>query len=629
MSKQFRPIVAGLAVEFSLWCIPAGLFLFIYIWNYRGPTTAIWPHYLLVSQLLLTMASLRFLFIRWIGSSAGTLVGALCSSSALLLLAVYYSATLIGLDSWGRVISLPLITAYAAQIIPFLQIIGFSPIVVAISGLISCLALWAVMYLMLKRWDWIPHLLKCGSPKFFIAVFVLIVFIIASSAWKFIQAPAVDSGEPISLTLSPNFGKLIFFQSNKKIETKKLDSIERSARANYHPVKSAQFKNVILIVVDALRADHLSVNGYLRKTTPYLEKLNHAGKLDKINRMYSVCAESSCGLSALASSRNIIKLPSQPFTLPEILRLNGYKVHMLLSGDHTNFYGLREAYGQVDSYFDGSMSNTNYMNDDQLIIDKLSHFPPYSKNPTFFQFHLMSTHALGKRDPKLSPFIPESTYAKKFPKPIDDSVNAETKQSYLNYYDNGVFRTDQMIKSILDLLDSKGYLEMALVVITSDHGELLGEWGQYQHSKTVHEEVLNIPFFMLRYGYVPNETFDRTAVASQIDIAPTILTEVGLPLPSSWSGRPLQRSKNNQDEHRYLLFQQRDEYGLIELGQVNMRWKYWIDAKSGKEQAYELISDPQERVNRISEIPVALRSRWRLQLIDMEIQNKELNSVLL
>ena len=75
-------------------------------------------------------------------------------------------------------------------------------------------------------------------------------------------------------------------------------------------------------------------------------------------------------------------MPAKAFTLHEALKRNGYGVHLIFSGDHTNFYGLREMYGPVDSYFDGSQQRykgggdlevaLRYMNDDQLVLDRLA-----------------------------------------------------------------------------------------------------------------------------------------------------------------------------------------------------------------------------------------------------------------
>src|SRR5690606_8624800 len=109
-----------------------------------------------------------------------------------------------------------------------------------------------------------------------------------------------------------------------------------------------------------------------------------------------------------------------------------------------------------------------------------------------------------------------------------------------NYYDNGVVQFDRVVSQLLEHLQHKGYLDNALVVITGDHGELLGEHGQFSHAKTVYDAVLRVPFVLIRYGYEADQQLRSDMVSSQVDIAPTILSELRMPLPSTWVGTPIQ-----------------------------------------------------------------------------------------
>ncbi len=58
---------------------------------------------------------------------------------------------------------------------------------------------------------------------------------------------------------------------------------------------------------------------------------------------------------AIARSKYVYQLSKDSYSLTELLKQYGYRVDMILGGDHTNFYGLRELYGAFDDYFDGSM----------------------------------------------------------------------------------------------------------------------------------------------------------------------------------------------------------------------------------------------------------------------------------
>ncbi len=84
------------------------------------------------------------------------------------------------------------------------------------------------------------------------------------------------------------------------------------------------------------------------------------------------------------------------------------------------------------------------------------------------------------------------------------------------------------------MLDQKGYLKDSIVIITGDHGEGLGERGNYSygHARYLYQESIHVP--LLIYADYQNLSFAR-----QIDIAPTIVDRLGLLIPSSWHGSSL------------------------------------------------------------------------------------------
>src|SRR4029079_12988499 len=127
----------------------------------------------------------------------------------------------------------------------------------------------------------------------------------------------------------------------------------------------------------------MQVYGYERPTTPFLSQMVANGSAVRVRRTQSVCSESACGLLGIGSSRYVHQFLDKPLTLPEVLRLQGYEAHMVLSGDHTNFYGLRTMYGEVDSYFDGTMSPTGYANEDALVLDALKRLKTRSTQGNF------------------------------------------------------------------------------------------------------------------------------------------------------------------------------------------------------------------------------------------------------
>jgi arylsulfatase A-like enzyme len=117
---------------------------------------------------------------------------------------------------------------------------------------------------------------------------------------------------------------------------------------------------------------------------------------------------------------------------------------------------------------------------------------------------------------------------------------------------------------------------------------------------------------MFAYGrplQMPNPV---RAFASQVDIAPTILRELGIPAPSSWVGRPLQLNQNLDisffTEHAY--------HGLIDHRDPKNEMKYTVDQASGAERVFNLSVDPHEDHDLYGEVPAARLKDWKKRVDD-------------
>jgi len=616
LSKRTGWFLIGL----SSWFCLSGVFLGFYVLKFNGPVSAIVPHFLIVLIAALFLAGLRYFLYRLMSANFAITVSAALTAGIVFFLLNYYLAVIVGLDSWGRVISLALLKAYFAQLPPLLDALGISPAVIAIVLISVYFFLFQAVLRYFRHCDWLQGASRISSPVLATALVSMFMALACLALVDFVEFPPSESGEPLALTLSPE-NSALRSRGYGEVSSRQLDLIERTARDAYKPTGLSDSTNVIVIVVDALRGDHLSVNGYSRLTTPNLNKLFMDRASSRVERMYSACAQSACGLMALSSSRYSHRVPTSPISIQEVLKWHGYGVHLILSGDHTNFYGLRESYGSVDTYFDGSMSKGHYMNSDEGSLNRLRDFPNFGGTPSFFQFHLMSAHVLSERTSENLVFKPAANYTKSVLGSA--ALQSGSRDSYLNFYDNGVVQADATIKDILEILEKKGYLKKALVVVTADHGELLGEQGLYMHAKSLYEPVLNIPFILLRYGYEPKIDIAANIVGSQVDIAPTILAELGIPIPMTWTGLPLQRASTESLGKRKLYFQQGVEFGMVEINLAESRWKYWVNSKTGDEYANELLSDPDEQRNRISELSESVRTGWRRELIESEILAKE------
>jgi len=565
--------------EFVIWFGSIFAFFEIYSRHHFHSTFAVWYHLIIVVSVLILIIFLRIClccllsadrWIRWFGSAVGAIF--------LIGLLSYYSLVIAGLKSWGQIVSWPLISTYAAQWQELAHSQGFSTgfVVACVMSVLGLLT--AVIALGPGRWDWVPPLsqfIRSSRPGKLILFGCLAIAVANVLSFAISPLQGVSAGEPLSLTFFPDWQRGRTVQDYRLTGSAVLDDAVDQAIDRYVPSVTARRRNIIVIVGDALRADRLQNFGYTRPTTPFLAQLASQNRSSQVKQSWSVCAQSTCGLMAFAGSRYVHQMSDRSFTLIDVLKLHGYESHMILGGDHTNFYGLRDAYGEVDHYFDGSMASGFYMNDDRLVVERMASMANWNGQPVYMQFHLMASHPLGAR--VLPPsFLPSESYVLE----IHRRTASKPTDAMINFYDNGVRQFDDTVRQLLILLEAKGYLKDSIVVITGDHGEMLGEKGVFGHSKGVYEPVLRIPMIFVRYGNGVEKTILTDRPASQVDIAPTLLADLEMPIPEVWVGHSL-LSDSAPD---FIYFQQSPIAGLIDMRTPGRPMKYWIDTQGNTAQ---------------------------------------------
>lgn len=619
MTKMLkRRLVWRFMIEAFAWLIPAIAFLTAYITHFGNNPTVIAPHLFIVAALWAGSIGLRMLATGLMGARCWTPYCAVALAfTPWIILMIWYVMALVGLSSWGRVTTLPILKTYAGQYPFLLDSLGLPGWLVWAPPMLLIAAVVLLGISPLMRPDWSRALLDATTRgKAMILALMLAMLPGILFAMIHLTEP-LHTEEPIELSLYPQLGALK--ESTSFSSSPAVNSAESDVWRTYTAVSARRSRNVILIVGDALRADHMGIYGYHRDTTPYLSSLAKEGTLQAVAGTRAVCSESMCGFMAMAASRPIHTMPTKPFTLHQALRRNGYTVRMVLSGDHTNFYGLRDLYGEVDSYVDGSSqpvgwggdgeSLVRYINDDQLVLDEVSRLPTANKtHPLMLQIVLMSTHGLGPRHPENIRFKPFFNYYAWFGKQVPELGPTE-RQAVVNFYDNGVYQFDHYIRLLLEQLRAKGYLDDAVVVITGDHGEMLGESNLVSHGQGVHEPTLHVPLLLGRFGYKA-PSLPEHAITSQIDIAPTIMGELSISSPPSWEGLPLQSTRGA----RTAYFQQAAEAGIYEQGIDGRVHKYWHDFGTDKDFVFDITRDPGEKRNLARQVSEERLAYWRAKV---------------
>lgn len=356
------------------------------------------------------------------------------------------------------------------------------------------------------------------------------------TAATFLLALFIWNNEPNTAHFSPRDPVLSFwggFPAVAKHPALTPEALALHLARDFDPPKKFHRKNVIIITVDCLRRDHLAAYGYERSTTPFLNWLIATNHAQCVPFAISNGTYSSIGKRSILSARLPHDQQMYDFKVQDALKRAGYRTHLIAAGDNTSLGDMRQFYGaNFDIFYDGVSPGKYSVNDDRRIIDGLDKVPAYDGRPAFFYFHFMSAHGLGLRQPEFQQWHPSALVLDWIPM-ITGRYEPELM---CNTYDNGVYQADHYLAQALSILKAKGYLEDYVGVLTGDHGESLGERGHYGHLGYLYMEGIGVPIIFL--GSQKMDLGDLS-MASQIDIAPTLLSELGLEPPAQWKGKSL------------------------------------------------------------------------------------------
>jgi arylsulfatase A-like enzyme len=312
----------------------------------------------------------------------------------------------------------------------------------------------------------------------------------------------------------------------------------------------ASISNIILLTIDALRADHVSSHGYDRETTPNLDAF--ATKGVQFSNTYSVSTHTREAIPGLLTGRYPNECVNQSYTLAaDTVATYLQDTEYTTGAFHSNPYVSR-AYG-FDRDFD-HFDDDLYLGQHKLLalaqraLDKIRN-RHYARAETitnrmlkwidsidsrfFLWGHLMDPHG---------PYCPPDEYQTQF---NDDyvgmkraqkmykraavsdpqSITDDERQEMVDLYDEEIRYADAQLGAFLDELEARGLLEETLVIITADHGDAFGEHGYYGHPRQLDDELLRVPLVV----HHPDVSEAEVAVpASGVDIVPTVLEAVGV-----------------------------------------------------------------------------------------------------
>ncbi len=160
-------------------------------------------------------------------------------------------------------------------------------------------------------------------------------------------------------------------------------------------------------------------------------------------------------------------------------------------------------------------------------------------------------------------------------------------------YDAEILYTDEMLGTILSLLKARGLWEESLIVVLSDHGDEFYEHGHFNHGHSLYDELIRVPL-LIRFPHGAHGGRRIRAQVEMIDVLPTVLESLGLPVPEGLDGTsllPLLREDPgaiDAGEPRYAIS------GATEVGlAVRSRTHKLIRTPKG-DSFFSLLDDPEE-----------------------------------
>jgi len=398
--------------------------------------------------------------------------------------------------------------------------------------------------------------------------------------------------------------------------------------------------NILVLVPDTVRADHLSIAGYPKPTTPALDALAREGVLftQAITAAPRTWQSFTTILTGLYPPRHGVRYVSDhPLSkgipsLGSILGSNGYDTAAF---DPMGFLPTVTRRAHFDAYV-GSRAEGD-RNEDEVLVEKVFDFVSRERSEPAFTFvRLNGSHWPYVRDRWIaefeeSPDLPHAfnlgTYGIAVKEPGEGaSVTSEdayrrltwtpdrdekTRRHRIAHYDAEVRAVDEMLGQLFDRMREPGILDRTIVLVTSDHGESFFEHGYHQHGPRVDDPVMRVPLILWlppdHPDYRPGLRID--ALVRTVDILPTLLDAVGVgapsgldgvsllpvlrgePVPELWAYGEVGRSFMGLDPERYLP-------GVPGKRRMirTADWKlvHIPDAEGGTDRLFHLAVDPGE-----------------------------------
>jgi len=369
--------------------------------------------------------------------------------------------------------------------------------------------------------------------------------------------------------------------------------------------------NVIIALVDAMRADHLHSYGYKYVTSPFLDSLAKRGVL--FSRAYSQSSHTRISVASIMTG----KLPPKNNVRVGDTGVTGFKAQRL-EDENTTLAELFKDHGYKTAYFDTNPHVTDQEGFSQgfdhywyklwsqarstLITRNVIKYMEENidDTPYFLHIHYMDVH---------NPYKPPAEFHKPFTKglkelspyyvdgPIRSKKIPIDRIKYSEALYNGeILAWDDAFRRLIHTFKTRGWLNNTLVVVLADHGDEFLEHGGMGHGFTLYEEMLHVPLILVGQGIIP-EGLVREDPVRLIDIFPTLCYLANIPIEGPRiQGMNLFRRKR-QEKAEYPVSYAETWKGKSPKAVRTNLYQLIYNAKPRDWELYDLIDDPKQQHN--------------------------------
>jgi arylsulfatase len=371
---------------------------------------------------------------------------------------------------------------------------------------------------------------------------------------------------------------------------------------------------VIIVLVDTLRADHMSLYGYQRPTTPFIDRFASEAVVFERARSQAACTFPS--VNSLFTSRyafdfyvqgeNEMGIPAEYPTIAEIMRDRGYHTIAVSASPIVRATASKEnpngGFGAGFDVFDESC----LWREAAMVNARALELIGEGREPFFLYLHYMDPHG---------PYAPPAAHQKQFAGPYeghdfiaagdigpigemlyDDGPELEISdrdlQHLVDLYDDEILYFDGQFERLVASLRKDDLLDRSLLVLTSDHGEEFLEHGHVGHCRGVWNNLTHVPLLMRVPG---SDGGGRTEAPVQlVDIVPTLLEEFSIDTEAiPFDGTPLGHQLRDGDPAmaRGYAFSDQSKYRAADDG----RWHFILDGVESTVTLYDVRADPLEQ----------------------------------